>query len=36
MVEDAKNYYLLELGSECKLAKVVNDERSMLKKNPDC
>jgi len=34
MVGESKNFFMLELGSECKLTKNVNDVRRFLRKNP--
>lgn len=36
LVMEKKNYYMLELGAECKIAKVVDGEREFIKKNAEC
>jgi len=36
MVGESKNFFMLELGSECKLTKSVNNDRKFLRKNPLC
>jgi len=36
MLGEVRNYFILELGMECKLAKIVDGERKFLRKNPEC
>jgi len=35
-VVEAKNFFMLELGRECKITKVVNMKRKFVRKNPLC
>jgi len=35
-VVESKNFFMLEMGRECKLTKVVNEKRKFVRKNPLC